>query len=70
MGIMTGGRNVNHATLQHYKFLAHTLQNNWFAEVVGWAGGLHDEDEVVRRMNALAQFLLQQSKDVRSQHVA
>jgi len=42
----------------HLQFLAKILQNLWFAEVVGWAGGLHDEEVVITRMRKVVRFLM------------
>ena len=49
----TDGENADHT-----RFLAHTLQNIWFAELVGWAGGLHDEQKVIQDMRRAVQLLL------------
>ena len=68
--VMTAGETTNHATEQHYHFLAHTLQNIWFAELVGWAGGLHEEREVIQRMAKVSQFLLNAPMMSRAESVA
>ena len=70
VSVMSGGKPMNHATEQHYQFLAHALQNNWFAEVVGWAGGLHDEKAIIERMTRISVFLLQVPIPSRSENVA
>ena len=59
VSVMSGGEPVHRTTEEHYQFLAHTLQNIWFAELVGWAGGLHDEATVISRMAKVSQFMLQ-----------
>jgi AcrR family transcriptional regulator len=38
--------------------LARMLQNVWFGALVGWTGGLHDPDEVVRLVRAATQVVL------------
>jgi hypothetical protein len=38
--------------------LAHLLQNVWFATLVGWTGGLHDQEVVVETVNQATRLLL------------
>ena len=62
VGVISGGATLNALQLDEYRFIAHTLQNFWFAELVGWAGGLHDEKTVIERTQRVAQFMLQNAR--------
>ena len=68
--VMTAGESTDHITAQHYQFLARTLQNIWFAELVGWAGGLHEEREVIERMARVCDFLINAPMAATTERVA
>ena len=38
--------------------LAYCLQQVWFASLVGWAGGLHGQDEIVEHTRTAAELML------------
>ena len=38
--------------------LAYTLQQIWFAAVVGWMGGLHNQNVIVERVSTAAEWML------------
>jgi AcrR family transcriptional regulator len=46
-----------HGDSAWHELLASLLQNIWFAELVGWAGGLHDSDKVVDEMKRAVKLL-------------
>lgn len=41
-------------------WFARVLQNLWFAEMVGWTGGLQSADEAIEQMHAAVAWLLHQ----------
>ncbi len=43
--------------------LAFVLQQVWFASLIGWSGGLHDEAEIVAQTRAAALLLLRNGAD-------
>ncbi len=43
--------------------LAFVLQQVWFASLIGWSGGLHDEAEIVAQTRAAALLLLRGGAD-------
>ncbi len=43
--------------------LAFVLQQVWFASLIGWSGGLHDEPEIVAHTRAAALLLLRGGAD-------
>ncbi len=43
--------------------LAFVLQQVWFASLIGWSGGLHDESEIVAQTRAAALLLLRNGAD-------
>ncbi len=55
--VLRGGRGGPPLTDDEQECLR-MLQNQWFAEMVGWTGGLHDADVVEARMRAAARRLL------------
>ena len=38
--------------------VAYTLQQIWFAALVGWMGGLHNQNAIVDRVSMAAQWML------------
>ena len=55
---LNGGQRSNGATAADDAELVVVLQHVWFAALVGWAGGLHDQDEVIRRVRSAASMTL------------
>ena len=55
---LNGGGRQNGASQSDDAELVLLLQQVWFAALVGWAGGLHDQDEVTRRVRSGAAMIL------------
>lgn len=55
---LNGGQRHNGASAADDTELVLVLQHVWFAALVGWAGGLHDQDEVIRRVRSAAAMTL------------
>jgi hypothetical protein len=45
--------------------LAYNLNVFWFALMVGWSGGLHSRDDVIKRMETVAAMLLRATAQTR-----
>lgn len=46
----------------HESQLAETLNQCWYALLVGWAGGVHNQEEVLEKTRASAELILENSK--------